>query len=157
MLVRFCAATYALFEREDVIIVASVSCIYGLGSPEQYKGMQVYGLGTLTLDAGPRTTSLICLPQLAPPTARGMPAPPLPCLCGRVPISAGQGMNLSNRALGAKGGEENPQAQTHYVLAHDTENDALFTRDASIKERALSEYDNRAASLFEECREPHGA
>ncbi len=36
------AATYALFEREDVIIVASVSCIYGLGSPEQYKGMKVY-------------------------------------------------------------------------------------------------------------------
>ncbi len=33
------AATYALLEREDVIIVASVSCIYGLGSPEAYHGM----------------------------------------------------------------------------------------------------------------------
>ena len=31
------SATSALFEREDVIIVASVSCIYGLGSPEDYK------------------------------------------------------------------------------------------------------------------------
>jgi len=34
-------ATNALFEREDVIIVASVSCIYGLGSPESYYGMLV--------------------------------------------------------------------------------------------------------------------
>jgi len=30
------AATRALFERKDVVIVASVSCIYGLGSPEEY-------------------------------------------------------------------------------------------------------------------------
>jgi len=30
------AATHALFERRDVIIVASVSCIYGLGEPEEY-------------------------------------------------------------------------------------------------------------------------
>jgi len=33
------AATSALFERRDVIIVASVSCIYGLGSPEDYQAM----------------------------------------------------------------------------------------------------------------------
>ena len=33
------SATYSLFERNDVIIVASVSCIYGLGSPEAYHGM----------------------------------------------------------------------------------------------------------------------
>jgi excinuclease ABC subunit B len=32
-------ATNALFERKDIIIVASVSCIYGLGSPEMYYGM----------------------------------------------------------------------------------------------------------------------
>ena len=31
------AATKALFERRDVVIVASVSCIYGLGSPEEYR------------------------------------------------------------------------------------------------------------------------
>lgn len=31
------SATSALFERRDVIIIASVSCIYGLGSPEEYK------------------------------------------------------------------------------------------------------------------------
>jgi excinuclease ABC subunit B len=36
------AATSALFERNDVIIVASVSCIYGLGSPEAYHGMLLY-------------------------------------------------------------------------------------------------------------------
>ncbi|WP_336990218.1 excinuclease ABC subunit UvrB [Bacillus infantis] len=31
------SATSSLFERKDVIIIASVSCIYGLGSPEEYK------------------------------------------------------------------------------------------------------------------------
>ncbi|MBI3995501.1 MAG: excinuclease ABC subunit UvrB [Nitrospirae bacterium] len=36
------AATSALFDRNDVIIVASVSCIYGLGSPEAYHGMLLY-------------------------------------------------------------------------------------------------------------------
>ncbi|MHB8092428.1 MAG: excinuclease ABC subunit UvrB [Syntrophales bacterium] len=33
------AATHILLERRDVIIVASVSCIYGIGSPEAYQGM----------------------------------------------------------------------------------------------------------------------
>ena len=33
------AATRALFERRDVLIVASVSCIFGLGEPENYQGM----------------------------------------------------------------------------------------------------------------------
>ena len=41
------SATRSLFERRDVIIVASVSCIYGLGSPEAYYGM------VLPLDARP--------------------------------------------------------------------------------------------------------
>ena len=41
------SATRALFERDDVIIVASVSCIYGIGSPEIYARM------TLTLQKGP--------------------------------------------------------------------------------------------------------
>ena len=36
------SATQAILERRDVIIVASVSCIYGLGSPEQYKGTVVW-------------------------------------------------------------------------------------------------------------------
>ncbi|MDF2855341.1 MAG: excinuclease subunit [Neobacillus sp.] len=33
------SATSALFERKDVIVIASVSCIYGLGSPEEYRDM----------------------------------------------------------------------------------------------------------------------
>lgn len=33
------SATSALFERDDVIIVASVSCIYGLGNPEEYNSL----------------------------------------------------------------------------------------------------------------------
>ncbi len=36
------SATNALFERNDVIVVASVSCIYGLGSPEAYHGMLLF-------------------------------------------------------------------------------------------------------------------
>lgn len=35
------SATSALFERRDVIIVASVSCIYGLGDPEEYRSLVV--------------------------------------------------------------------------------------------------------------------
>ncbi|MCL4814314.1 MAG: excinuclease ABC subunit UvrB [Vicinamibacteraceae bacterium] len=42
------AATRSLFERRDVIIVASVSCIYGLGSPEAYYGLM------LSLERGQR-------------------------------------------------------------------------------------------------------
>jgi excinuclease ABC subunit B len=43
------SATRSLFERRDVVIVASVSCIYGLGSPEAYYGMLV------TLEKGQQT------------------------------------------------------------------------------------------------------
>lgn len=35
------SATSALFERKDVLVVASVSCIYGLGDPEEYKNMSL--------------------------------------------------------------------------------------------------------------------
>src|SRR3546814_4201681 len=35
------SATRALFERRDVVIVASASCIYGIGSPETYATMTV--------------------------------------------------------------------------------------------------------------------
>src|SRR6187399_3619709 len=44
------AATSALVSREDVIIVASVSCIYGLGSPSDYTRMMVYIPKGETLD-----------------------------------------------------------------------------------------------------------
>jgi excinuclease ABC subunit B len=36
------SATRALFERHDVIVVASVSCIYGLGDPDAYYGMLIF-------------------------------------------------------------------------------------------------------------------
>ncbi len=35
-------ATSSLLERDDVIVVASVSCIYGLGSPEEYKNLMLF-------------------------------------------------------------------------------------------------------------------
>src|SRR5262249_22579353 len=44
------AATSALVIREDVIIVASVSCIYGLGSPSDYRAMMVRVVKGATVD-----------------------------------------------------------------------------------------------------------
>jgi len=44
------SATRALFERRDVLIVASVSCIYGLGSPEAYHGMMLLLERGMTID-----------------------------------------------------------------------------------------------------------
>jgi excinuclease ABC subunit B len=44
------SATRSLFERRDVVIVASVSCIYGLGSPEAYYGMLLFVRQGDTLD-----------------------------------------------------------------------------------------------------------
>ena len=35
------SATRSLLEREDVIVISSVSCIYGIGSPEEYSGMKL--------------------------------------------------------------------------------------------------------------------
>ena len=52
------AATRALFERRDVVIVASVSCIYGLGEPEDYQGM------VLTLEKGKRADRTLVLRRL---------------------------------------------------------------------------------------------
>ncbi len=43
------SATMSILERKDVIVVASVSCIYGIGSPEDYLGMQIF------LEEGMRT------------------------------------------------------------------------------------------------------
>src|SRR5439155_1753862 len=44
------AATSALVSREDVIIIASVSCIYGLGSPSDYRAMMVRVVKGATID-----------------------------------------------------------------------------------------------------------
>src|SRR5688572_16554819 len=52
------SATRALFERRDVIIVASVSCIYGIGSPETYSAM------TVSLRSGQMLDRTILLRQL---------------------------------------------------------------------------------------------
>src|SRR5437899_11166124 len=47
------AATSALVSREDVLIVASVSCIYGLGSPSDYKAMMIRVVKGESLDRDP--------------------------------------------------------------------------------------------------------
>ena len=52
------SATSALFERDDVIIVASVSCIYGLGSPEEYRELVV------SLRVGMEKTVINCFVNL---------------------------------------------------------------------------------------------
>jgi len=52
------SATRSLFERRDVIIVASVSCIYGIGSPDAYYGMLI------TLEKGQHTSREALLRKL---------------------------------------------------------------------------------------------
>src|SRR5258706_2058177 len=52
------SATRALFERRDVIVVASVSCIYGLGDPDAYYGMLLF------LEAGMHITPDTLLQRL---------------------------------------------------------------------------------------------
>jgi excinuclease ABC subunit B len=52
------SATRALFERNDVIVVASVSCIYGLGDPDAYYGMLLF------IEPGLRTTRESLLQRL---------------------------------------------------------------------------------------------
>src|SRR3979409_1474978 len=52
------SATRALFERRDVIVVASVSCIYGLGDPDAYYGMLLF------LEPGMRITRDALLQRL---------------------------------------------------------------------------------------------
>lgn len=44
------SATSSLLERKDVIVVSSVSCIYGLGSPDEYYGMSISIRPGMTLD-----------------------------------------------------------------------------------------------------------
>jgi excinuclease ABC subunit B len=51
-------ATSSLIEREDVIVVASVSCIYGLGDPREYRALM------LTVDVGQKLTRRDMLEQL---------------------------------------------------------------------------------------------
>src|SRR6185295_15170309 len=53
------SATRSLFERRDVVIVASVSCIYGLGSPEAYYGMLLFLRQGDTLDRGTMLQKLV--------------------------------------------------------------------------------------------------
>src|SRR2546429_6366985 len=48
------AATSALFTRRDVVVVASVSCIYGLGSPEEWRGRGLLLAGGGEHDRGPQ-------------------------------------------------------------------------------------------------------
>src|ERR671914_503291 len=52
------SATRALFERRDVIVVASVSCIYGLGDPDAYYGMLLF------LEPGARMSRDVLLQRL---------------------------------------------------------------------------------------------
>lgn len=44
------SATASLLERRDVIVVASVSCIYGLGDPQDYRDMMIHLRKGMTLD-----------------------------------------------------------------------------------------------------------
>src|SRR5437762_8649414 len=52
------SATRALFERRDVIVVASVSCIYGLGDPDAYYGLLLF------IEPGSRMSREVLLQRL---------------------------------------------------------------------------------------------
>ncbi len=55
------SATQALFERRDVIVVASVSCIYGIGAPETYRGMHLALAEGATLDRDRMIQQLVAI------------------------------------------------------------------------------------------------
>ena len=55
------SATYSLMERRDVIVVATVSCIYGLGMPDLYKEMRIHVETGQTLDVKKFAEQLISL------------------------------------------------------------------------------------------------
>ena len=55
------SATTSLLERRDVIVVATVSCIYGLGSPREYRDMRVRFDQGATMDIGDVRRKLISL------------------------------------------------------------------------------------------------
>ena len=60
------SATRSLFERDDVIIVSSVSCIYGLGSPEAYQGLMIHLTACLLYTSpSPRDATLSRMPSSA--------------------------------------------------------------------------------------------
>ena len=53
------SATSSLLERDDVIIVSTVSCIYGLGDPSSYKNMRIKLKEGMSLDTGSLSRDLI--------------------------------------------------------------------------------------------------
>ncbi len=75
------AATSSLFERRDVIVVASVSCIYGLGDPIDYKSMVISLRPGYTMDRDtlltPSTTKV-----WSSPCAPAIPWTATPCCTG---------------------------------------------------------------------------
>ena len=68
------SATRSLFERRDVVIVASVSCIYGLGSPEAYYGMMLFVEKGQKVKREDITRKLVDIPESAFPEPAAMPA-----------------------------------------------------------------------------------
>src|ERR1700687_3535659 len=55
------SATTSLFERRDVVVVASVSCIYGIGAPETYQGMHVALEAGQTIERDALIRSLVAI------------------------------------------------------------------------------------------------
>ena len=55
------STTASLFERRDVVVVASVSCIYGIGEPETYRGMHVALEAGQTMDRDAMIRALVAI------------------------------------------------------------------------------------------------
>ena len=96
------AATSALVSREDVIIVASVSCIYGLGSPSDYKRMMVR-LAKGEIDR-PRQAAAAARRHSVPAQRRRLRARQVPRPRRRDRSLAGlRGVRLAHRAVRRRG------------------------------------------------------
>jgi hypothetical protein len=76
------ASTQALLTRKDVIIVASVSCIYGLGNPEEYEKVNMKSKGQEVLSEPTSSASSSTSTSLAPTRCEAGHVP-RPWQCGR--------------------------------------------------------------------------
>ena len=98
------AATSALVSREDVLIVASVSCIYGLGSPSDYKAMMVRVVKGEIVDRDSMLLKLVDIQYQRNDVGFRARQVPRPRRRGRG-LAGIRGIRLSHRAVRRRGRE----------------------------------------------------
>ena len=123
------ACTSALVSREDVVVVASISCIYGLGSPEDYRKMMV------RLQLGRRHRSRRDAPEVrrhpVRPQRRLLRAGQVPRAGGRRRALAGlRGDRLPDRAVRRRGRAAGDHRPAHRLRARDAPGDVRLPGQA---------------------------